>query len=257
MDLVIAIPSYKRSALIQTHTLAVLARYDIPQDRITVFVANEEEFLEYRSVIPDKIQIVIGKLGLAPQRNFILDHFPIGTHIVMMDDDLSNFVERTEVGGIRPLTSLRAVIDTGFAEAEKAGASLWGVNPVPNGFFMRPSVTQDLRFIIGSFWGIINPGSSGERGIHLDFSEKEDYIRSILCFQRDGAVVRLNDVSPKTKYYATTGGMQSNPNRMKDQKTAVEYLLDRWPLLVHLNTRRKTSEYPEILLRGPRIKKES
>ena len=256
MNWVIAIPSYKRSDLIQTKTLATLSRYEIPHEIITIFVATQEEYLEYRSVLPDTLQIVIGKLGLAQQRNFILDWYPVGSHVVCMDDDISAFVERTEEGGIRPLTSLRAVIDKGFAEAVKANCCLWGVYPVPNGFFMRSSVTQDLKFIIGSFWGIINPGSSGDRGIHLKFSEKEDYFRTLICFERDGAVVRLNYVSPVTNYYKTIGGMQSNPNRVRDQKLAVDFLMNRWPSLVHLNTRRKNSEFPEILLRGPRAPKE-
>ena len=252
MNWVIAIPSYQRSDIIRTHTLAVLARYDIPHQLITVFVSDSDQYLEYRSVIPITIQIIVGKLGLAEQRGCILDHFPIGTHIVMIDDDLSGFVERREDGGIRPLTSLRAVIDKGFAEAVKANCCLWGVYPVPNGFFMRPTITQDLKFIIGSFWGIINPGSSGDRGISSSLSEKEDYFRTLICFERDGAVVRINDVSPKTKYYATTGGMQSNPNRVRDQKLAVDFLMNKWPTLVYLNTRRKNSEFPEVLLRSAR-----
>jgi len=252
MDWAIAIPSYKRSALIQTKTLSTLARYDIPNDRITVFVANQEEYLVYRAAFPDTLKIVIGRLGLAPQRNFILDHFPVGTHIVMVDDDLAGFVEKGEEGGIRPLTSLRAVIDKGFAEAVKANCCLWGVYPVPNGFYMRSSVTYDLKFCVGSFWGIINTGTTGERGIHLEHNQKEDYLRTLLSFERDGKVVRINYVSPKTVYYKTAGGMQC-PDRVKDQQTAVEYLVDRWPLLVHINSRRR-SQYPEILLRSPRLK---
>ena len=40
---VIAIPSYKRAELLNRKTLKTLADYNIPRNRIFVFVANEEE----------------------------------------------------------------------------------------------------------------------------------------------------------------------------------------------------------------------
>ncbi len=246
----VVIPSYKREQTVQTKTLATLKRYGIPASQITIFVANEEQKAIYKAALPAGAvkELIVGEPGLAQVRNFILDYYPKGTKIVMMDDDVTGFVERTADGGIRPLRSLKAVIDKGFAEAAKAGASLWGVYPVPNGFFMKPTITRDLKFIIGSFWGIINPGASGPGGIKLPMSEKEDYIRTLMSFDRDGVVVRLNYVSPKTAYYKEPGGMQTDPKRLEKQQVAVKFLLETWPDKVMLNPRRK-SDYPEILLR--------
>jgi hypothetical protein len=243
------IPSYKREETVQKKTLATLQRYGIPANQITIFVANDEQKAVYAAALPKGAvkELIVGQPGLAQVRNFILDYYPKGTRIVMMDDDVTGFVERREDGGIRPLKSLKAVIHKGFAEAAKAGATLWGVYPVPNGFFMKPTITRDLKFIIGSFWGIINPGA-GPDGIRLPMSEKEDYIRTLMAFDRDGVVVRLNYVSPKTAYYKEPGGMQTDPQRLAKQKVAVKYLLETWPDKVMLNPRRK-SEYPEILLR--------
>jgi hypothetical protein len=245
----IVIPSYKREETVQSKTLATLKRYGIPASKITIFVANKEQKAVYEAALPRGAvkELIVGEPGLAQVRNYILDYYPKGTKIVMMDDDVTGFVERREDGGIRPLRSLNAVINRGFAEAAKAGASLWGVYPVPNGFFMKPTITTDLKFIIGSFWGIINPGA-GEGGIRLPMSEKEDYIRTLMSFDRDGAVVRINYVSPKTAYYKEPGGMQTDPKRLEKQHAAVKYLLETWPDKVMLNPRRK-SEYPEILLR--------
>lgn len=256
MNWQIVIPSYQRHDLIQTKTLAVLSRYGIPETKITVFVASQEEYETYRAVLPDTIQIVIGELGLAQVRNYILDYYEVGTNIFFMDDDISGFIELSGDGKKVDLQSFTEMVTLGFAEAEKAGASLWGLSPVPNPFFMKQIISTNLKFIIGSAFGMINPGSSGERGIVLPMSEKEDYIRTIMCYERDNAVVRLNYISPVTKYYKTVGGMQA-PDRLENQKTAVDFLLTRWPSLVYLNTRRKNSEYPEVLLRGPRIKKEN
>jgi hypothetical protein len=247
-DWQIIIPSYKREETVQKKSLATLKHYGIPASKITIYVADKEQEKIYRAVVPKDIKIKVGEPGLAQVRNYILNDYPIGTKIVMMDDDVTGFVERTQDGKMRPLRSLVDVINTGFKEAEKADASLWGVYPVPNGFFMKPTVTTDLKFIIGSFWGIINPGSKGPRGIKLPMSEKEDYIRTLMAFDRDGKVVRINYVSPKTAYYKEPGGMQTDPKRIEKQKTAVEYLMKTWPDKVMLNPRRK-SDYPEILLR--------
>ncbi len=246
----IVIPSYKREETVQKKTLATLKRYGIPADRITIFVANEEQKAIYGAALPKGAvrELIVGVPGLAQVRNYILDYYPKGERIVMMDDDVVGFVERTADGGIMPLRSLKAVINRGFAEAAKVGATLWGVYPVPNGFFMKPTITHDLKFIIGSFWGIVNPGASGAGGIMLPMSEKEDYIRTLMSWDRDGVVVRLNYVSPKTAYYKEPGGMQTDPQRLEKQKIAVKYLLETWPDKVMLNPRRK-SDYPEILLR--------
>jgi hypothetical protein len=256
-DWIVVIPSYKREETVQKKTLATLKKYGIPASKITIFVANKEQKGIYESAIPKGTvkEILVGEPGLAQVRNFILDHYPKGTKIVMMDDDVSGFVERTKDGKMKPLESLVNVITTGFATAEKEGASLWGVYPVPNGFFMKPTITTDLKFIIGSFWGIINPGSSGPKGIKLPMSEKEDYIRTLMSFDNDRKVVRINYVSPKTAYYKEPGGMQTDPKRLEKQKTAVEYLLKTWPDKVMPNPRRK-SDYPEILLRRGSFGKE-
>jgi hypothetical protein len=249
-DWIVVIPSYKREETVQKKTLATLKHYGIPASKITIFVADKDQKAAYEAAIPKGTvkEFIVGEPGLAQVRNFILDYYPKGTKIVMMDDDVTGFVERTDDGKMRPLRSLVNVINTGFKTAEKTGASLWGVYPVPNGFFMKPTITTDLKFIIGSFWGIINPGASGPKGIKLPMSEKEDYIRTLMSFDRDGKVVRINYVSPKTAYYKEPGGMQTDPRRLEKQKTAVEYLLKTWPDKVMLNPRRK-SDYPEILLR--------
>lgn len=248
----IIIPSYKREETIQKKTLATLASYNIPVEKIYIVVADEDQQKIYEEALPkwDRTHIIVGVPGLAPVRNFILDNVAKkGEKIVMMDDDVSGFVERTDDGKIQRLRSLTAIIEKGFKEAEKAGAILWGVYPVPNGFFMKPTVSTDLKFIIGSFWGIINPTAKKDsRGIELPLSEKEDYIRTLMCWDRDHVVVRINYVSPKTAYYKEPGGMQTDPKRLEKQKTAVDFMLKKWPNLVMLNPRRK-SDYPEVLLR--------
>ena len=251
MDYSVVIPSYKRPEGCRDKTLAVLHEYRIPKEKIFVVVADKEQKALYEAALDPKTygKILVGVPGLAEVRNWIFEHFPKGTNLISCDDDLRGFIEydanakRHE----RKLRSLKDIIKRGFSECKKANCGFWGVYPSANGFFMKPTVTTDLKFNIGSFWGCINPGKE----IHIDRSEKEDYERTLKFFVRDEAVVRLNFVSPKTAYYKEPGGMQTR-NRTKHQHAAVKALLKKYPQFVKSNPTRK-SGFPEIRIADRRV----
>jgi hypothetical protein len=247
-DWVVAIPSYKRAEILKTKTLAVLQKYGIEPERIFIFVADKDEEELYKKTLPEKAynKIVVAKKGLHNARNIINEYFPKGKKIVEADDDIRGFIEfdETQKRHEKPLVSLKRLIDRGFAEADKHGAKLWGVYPSANGFFMKDSVTTDLRLIVGSFWGQINPGNE----IMLDFSEKEDYLRTLMFYKKDKKVIRLNFVSPQTPYYKTPGGMQEDDKRKENQEKAVKEIIKRYPDWVKINPHRK-SGFVEIRLR--------
>jgi len=247
-DWVLAIPSYRRSDKIARNTLAVLDHYDVEPERIFIFVGTEEEKAAYDQSLEGRgYHIVLGKLALNDKRNFILDYFPRGKHIVMMDDDIKALKQRTDDRKIEPLHSLKETITRGFQLAKEHGASLWGVYPCANGYFMTPNYSTDLKFVIGTFFGIINTTARGEGGICSSLCDKDDYERSILAWERDGVIVRLNDVSMQHTFYTGNGGL-NEPGRIEKQEAAVQWLIDTWPQYVRRNTRRK-SNYPEILLK--------
>lgn len=251
MDYSIVIPSYKRAETCRDKTLAVLHEYRIPKEKITVVVADKDEKSSYEAILDPKTygKILVGVPGLSDVRNWIFEHFPKDTPLVSCDDDIRGFIEydASQKRHERKLRSLSNVIKRGFSECKKASCGFWGVYPSANGFFMKPTVTTDLRFIIGSFWGCFNPG----KDVHLDRSEKEDYERTIKFFIKDDAVVRLNFVSPKTAYYKEPGGMQTR-NRLKHQHVAVKALLKKYPQFVKSNPTRK-SGFPEIRLADRRL----
>jgi hypothetical protein len=258
-DWIVAIPSYKRAETVRDKTLSVLKKYRIPASKIYVFVADDSEKEIYEKTLEKGTynQLIVGVPGLAEQRNFISDYFPVGKKIVEADDDIKGFLEydKDAKRSERPLRSLINIIRRGFSECDKVGATLWGIYPVANGFFMKDTVSTDLKNIIGSFWGWINPGTKGEKGIKLTMSEKEDYLRAILCWERDGVLVRLNFVSPKTSYYTEPGGMQTDPKRREKHEKAIEYLLEKYPEYVARLPGRK-SGYPEIILKRVKQEKE-
>ena len=217
-------------------------------DKIHLYVADEEERNIYETSVSHDLygHIHIARPGLAPARNFILESWPIGQWIVMMDDDVTDVVT-CDVSGALVRADLQKVVRYGFETAQDFGCCMFGVYPVANGFYMKNIVTSDLRFCVGPFFGLINPGV-GAHGIELPLSEKEDYIRTLLAYDRDGAVVRINNVAVKTTYYKTPGGMM-NTDRLQKQKEAVEYILARWPDRTAIDTRKKKSGYPEIKIK--------
>lgn len=241
-DYIVVIPSYKRPDGIQEKTLATLQRYHISPSKIYIFVANKEEEEIYRSSLDPKSyhKLVVGVKGLSQVRNFIADYFPIGKKIVYFDDDVKGFIEfdESKPRHEKPLVSLERVIQRGFTECAKHGCRFWGAYPSANGFFMKNTVSTDLKFIQGAFFGILNPGS---KELHLPGNgEKEDYYRTLRMYELDGCVVRLNFVAPKTSVYGTPGGLQSNPGRAQREKEMVELLMKEFPDWVRLNPSRKS-----------------
>lgn len=254
---VVVIPSYKRPDTIQKKTLAVLQTYKIPREKIYIFVANKEQYDEYKAAVPRELygHLVIGKPGLVAVRNYIATYFPVGKPIVEFDDDVLKLVEYSKSANRheKELGSLKDVIIRGFQECKKANCRLWGVYPIPNGFFMKPTVTTDLKFCIGSFWGCWNAGK--EIQIEYGKGEKEDYQRTLHYFLKDGAVVRLNYVAPKTSYYKEAGGLQAYGDRLETEEKVVEAMMRKWPSWIRRNPARK-SGFPEIRLLDPRTKEE-
>lgn len=252
MDWVVVIPSYNRVDTLKEKTLRLLQEHDIPASKIYVFVADQEQKKLYEDGLEKGSvgHIIVGVKGLPEVRNFIFDYFPKGKPIISFDDDVRGFIEydprakRHE----RPLRDLAAMFNRGFAECKKSSAHFWGVYPSANGYFMKPTVTTDLRFIIGSFWGCHNPGKDVR--ITIGNGEKEDYQRTIQFWERDGVIVRMTDVAVQTATYATPGGLQEG-NRLAREKKTVAAMIAKWPQYIKMNPRRK-SGYPEIRLVMPK-----
>jgi len=251
MDYSIVVPSYNRAEGCRDKTLAVLHQYKIPNERIFVVVADKEQKALYESVLDPKTygKILVGVKGLTEVRNWIFDYFPKGKPIVSSDDDISGFIEFTNKTKRheRPLRSLKDIIKRGFSECKKADCRFWGVYPSANGFFMKDTVSTDLKFCVGPFWGCFNPGK--EIRIDIGQGEKEDYQRTIQFFKADGAVVRLNFVAPKTAVYKTPGGLQFG-NRLKREHQTIKKMMKKYPGWIKLNPTRK-SKMPEIRLMDP------
>jgi hypothetical protein len=204
MNYVIAIPSYKRSAICNAKTLKTLNGLGVSKEKINVFVV-EEELDEYKSQLNPYFynEIIVGEKGLVQQREFIEHYYAEGTNLIMIDDDLMDLD--------LSLTEYKSADDffcDAFSECLKQSSFIWGIYPVYNKFFRekRFTLTNKLNYIVGCLYGII-VRRLPELKLELTVEgSKEDVERSILYWLKDGKVLRYNKIAAKTKYYGTDGG---------------------------------------------------
>lgn len=254
----IAIPSYHRPQTLRDKTLSVLQSYKMPPSKIDIFVADADQQKVYESAIPRKAysKIIVGKPGIKNIRNFMPNYYPQGKYIFYMDDDISHIYECINKGDVsckkdnklQRLPSLKSFIDRAFRASKKSGMTNWGVYPVENPYFMKPTQAKDhvsnrLCYIIGFMTGVINNRRAELRTI----DDKEDYERSIKYYLKDDGVLRFNNVTCRTRCYKEPGGMQVERTKKRIHDSAV-YLTKKYPELCKLNTSKK-SGYTEVRLR--------
>jgi hypothetical protein len=247
IDYVIAIPSYKRAETLKKKTLRVLGEYDIPKNKINIFVANDEEYEIYKKTLPDGYNIIIGELGMGNIRNFISNYFDSGKYIFNIDDDISKFIKldtdkyEGKATAI-PFTGdgLDKFIKDGFRECLRKKLNLFGIYPVDNPFFMSRRISYDLRYIIGSAWGCVN----GDIRVSMD--DKEDFERTIKYYIQDGGVIRYCNVSVVSSYYREKGGMQETRTNERILQSA-QRLVKIYPKLCSLYLGKKNG-FAEVKL---------
>ena len=64
----------------------------ISASKMYVYVATDEEYKEYSEKLDKKLynKLVVGIKGLVPQRQFIMEQWKEGQHIVFFDDDVES-----------------------------------------------------------------------------------------------------------------------------------------------------------------------
>ncbi len=240
MDYVIAIPSYRRADILRDKTLTMLRNKGIPRERIFVFVANQDEHLAYQSIDPDLYnEMLIGVVGIVAQRQFIDNYYPEGTHIIQIDDDVSDVDLSLSKFNNHTLDEF---FRFAFEDIKERNAYIWGVYPVYNPFFRNKNkeTTEHLTFIIAAMFGYIN-----RHDADLDLSiaqkhggNKEDVERSILFFLKDGKTVRYNKVGIFTKYFGISGGLGNFKSRLTPMLEAATELYDRYGEMGRIKTRK-------------------
>lgn len=249
MNYRIAIPSYQRSDQLVDKTLKLLERHNINPDIVDVFVANQEEYDKYKSALSKTPyqNLIIGERGMGAIRRFTQKYYPEGTRVMNFDDDLIDILRKENDKKMVPVENLEEqVILRGFKELEKEGAYLFGVYAAANAMFMKHRVAVGLYYVIGSCWGLI---TRHDNDLSVTLDDKEDFERTLQHYVKDGKVVRLDDITCKTKYYGI-GGMQEERTEDRITKSA-EDLVKRFPGLCTMYIR-ETTNHAELRLKDTR-----
>ncbi len=242
LDYIIAIPSFNRPKELKKKTLALLKRYNIPKEKIMIFVANNEEYEVYKALLDPETyrDLQVGEAGLTKQRIFISNFFKEGANIVSMDDDLEEILVKVDDKNKKPIEDLEKWIKESFELCIQDNCYLWGVYPVNNPYFMKDNITKDLRFIIGCIYGYIN---RHDKDLHPKTKVKEDYERTILYYLKDKKVMRFNNITMKTKFMAV-GGLGAD--RYEKSIEAQNYLKETYPTIIKPFFRK--NGFPEVKL---------
>lgn len=240
-DYVVCIPSYKRAQFCNEKTLSTLNQHKINPKKVYVYVANKEDYDIYKNIL-DKSkynQLIIGKKGLVPQRQFIMEQWPNNKHIVFLDDDVES-IDLTLSPKFKS-HSLDYFIKEAFKECVTNKSYIWGVYAVFNPFFRkpRPEISSQLNYIVGAFYGIINRPQlkSIQLTITKENGQKEDVERTLKYFINDGIVLRFNKIGFTTKYYGKEGGLGKFEERLKPMKVACDKLEDKYSEYGHTKIR--------------------
>lgn len=238
----VALPSYGRSESVGRRTLATMLDGGVAADRITVYAGDDAT---YR--LPAGVTLRRVPAGLVNANNAITDDHDEGALVVRADDDMREVVRLSSDGKkLEHVADVAALFDEAFDALTHARLTLWGVGPVANAFFMRPTWDAGLWFCPGALFGVRNV-----RSIRSTLPVKNDYERTLQHFLHAGAVLRLRDhtfkVDPSRK---AKGGLQTTPDeRRLGEQRAAALLTWRYPGLVH--PKKTRDGYAEIALRLP------
>ncbi len=250
-DYIICIPSYKRANFCNEKTLSTLHKHKIDPKKVYVYVANKEDYDLYKNTLDSKLynKLVIGKKGLVPQRQFIMEQWPSNKNIVFFDDDVESI--DLSLSSKFKGHNLDYFIKEAFVECIKNKAYIWGVYAVFNPFFRkaRKEMTTELNYIVGAFYGIINRPNlkSIQLTITKENGQKEDVERTIKYFINDGIVLRFNKIGFTTKYYGKEGGLGRFEDRIKPMKEACKKLEEKYSEYGHIKVR--GNEMSEFVLK--------
>ena len=200
MPINIAIPTFNRVDVFKKKTYNKIIKPYKLEKYITLFIQSEEDAKLYKELAPELKQVRSPK-GLINTQNFINNHYPLNSKIVMMEDDITS-IYKLSGSKLVKVSNAYDLFNKTFAIMKNTGSSLGGYYPIPNAGFMkdRKPITTDLRFIVGALYCFINK----KIRLHKSMGGKKDFAFTIDNYIRDGSVVRLNNYSMRYDFSSNT-----------------------------------------------------
>lgn len=219
-------------------------------------MADEEEEELYKSTLEKKTygKIVVGEPGMGAIRRFIQQYYPEGERVLNLDDDLKGLIVRDSDTQKHRITAgeFKRMCAEAWRMCSLTGIRLWGIYPVANQFFMQNTMTTDLRYVIGAFWGVVN---TRDKKLAVTLDDKEDFERTMKFYLADGGVIRVNYVATDSNFYGEEGGMQVERTERRVEESA-KILAKRYPYLCTAFLKKTTGHW-ELRLKDSRVKKKT
>ena len=249
MSYVVAIPSYNRYHNITEKVLTALQDGNVLPKKVYIFVANKAQEELYKQAVPQNMyhKIIVGKLGITNQRNFISDYFPEGQYVVSLDDDISS-LQTIRGGKFVFIHDLDKFFKDAYKILKEQKLFIWGIYPTKSLMYMYNTISFDLKFVAGFTHGYINRHLK-ELQMSPKSEGKEDIEQSILFYKLDGGVVRFNNVT-SNQTQPRVGGLGKERHEMNAK--AAEYMVKKYPDLVTI-FHRKNGLTELRLARRPRV----
>lgn len=223
--------------------LLSLAEMGYKREEIILSVQTPTDYDNYRERYAECATIIFrpGR-NVSENKNNILDWLEQeggNTRVVMCSDKVRAINVMGRNKKLRPIATreeMDAFVRKAFYVAKHSGATIWGVAPVANTFYMDRTISTNL-FMLGCFMGILNPAQTKfDPGQTL----KEDWEIMLRTIAAGGQTMRFNDVC-LTATFHTQGGAHVAWNTEGDQQNEYDTtrLLAMYPDLIKPHATRK------------------
>ena len=222
-SVVIAIPTFQRQETLPKKTLAYLDKVGFPRERVFVFAQGDAaEVCEYTKTCAGCKIIPSGATGIAHQRWIIRNHFPHGTRVFMLDDDIDKLIAIEGRG-------LKDILERGFQLCETEGVLYFSVCGYSNDYYMKDSHTTTLKHSVGTVQGFVASPEWADPYWMQQHDQFEDYEFVLRYFRRFGKALRLDWAGVKTKYYSGKGGIGTAADRREAATERAAALAAEYP----------------------------
>lgn len=235
----ICIPTLNRPNKLLTYELACNI---VGKENVYVFFHNDEDKNEYLKNYDIKNWVITNKpRGIAGQRNAILKFFKKGDFIIMLNDDIKGFKKLNSKKKLDSMSNkeIKDFFINAFTNCQFNDCNLWGVYPVPNGFYMKNRI-NNKGFIIGTCMGIIVEDMIFDESMHT----KEDYDYTLQNIIKHKKVLRFDNITCYATHAEKKGGGCSYAYQDGIYNNDFNILCNKWGSLIKINPKREN----EILI---------
>jgi hypothetical protein len=229
----IAIPTHRRSDVINKLTLSLLQGFD-KQD-IYIFVSDSKDMPLYQKECAGYNLILCNTDNATDKFNYIQEYFDDGHYIFVIEDDIKK-IQSLVTSDVKKLFTFME----SYCQNKKIQS--FGIYPSSNKFFMSKTIDVGLTYIVANLFGF---KANRDKRLLCSLRSKTDYERSVKYYKHLGNIARFNFVSCLTNNYTNKGGMQEIADRAAIEREASLMLCKLYPEVYSINASRK-SKYTEV-----------